>query len=375
MNDGIEAASWDVDFSSALRNRTGKYHVGMDVISALGPRVRQLRYGRFVCDTPPEGWRRVFVEKTARAELTLRRRWQGLGGRLRPDRPVIHVDPYTAVHYRLAPQDVVICHDMGPITHPELFASQAVRLYREAYERVAASRCTVVCVSAASRDAYREAFGAQNATPVIYNPLRMNLTQAHGEAVAGLPERFMLCVGSLGRRKNQGAVLRAYARSGLAKDGVGMVLCGPKEPGAEEVEALAADCPGVTQLAFVNDAQLRWLYAHAEGFVLMSLLEGFGVPVAEAMAAGVIPLVSTASVLEEVAGPGAISADPLDESDIARGLIELARMPETERDRRRAAFPQALSRFEPDRISQEWRTLADRLAASQAQAISVSKRA
>lgn len=168
MNDEIEAASWDVDFSAALRNRARKYHVGMNVISALEPRVRQLRYGRFVCDTPPEGWCRVFVERP-RAVLTLRWRCQGLGGRLRPDRPVIHVDPYTAVHYRLAPQDVLICHDMGPITHPELFASQAVRLNGVVYERVAASRCTVVSVSAASWDAYREAFGARNATPVIYN--------------------------------------------------------------------------------------------------------------------------------------------------------------------------------------------------------------
>jgi glycosyltransferase involved in cell wall biosynthesis len=68
--------------------------------------------------------------------------------------------------------------------------------------------------------------------------------------------------------------------------------CGGPEPGFDAVIEAAGKMPGVILPGYVNDNQLRWLYTHASGFVLPSLLEGFGLPAAEAISYGLIPLLS-----------------------------------------------------------------------------------
>src|SRR5262245_3630174 len=82
---------------------------------------------------------------------------------------------------------------------------------------------------------------------------------------------------------------------------------------------------------YVNDSQLRTLYKNAQGFVLVSLLEGFGLPAAEAICYGHVPLLSAGGELEEVAGDGALYVDPLDISDIVGGMRRIASMTAGER--------------------------------------------
>ncbi len=359
MDKSPACAAWDIDFSLALRNRTGKYFVGRDVIEAAGPRVRTIRYGRYVLSAPPTGGLRRLVELSARLEQALRRRIPALGAGLRSGRPVLHLDPYTAVLYRVGPADLVLCHDMGPITHPELFDPNAVRLYLDAYARIVEGGCGMVFVSAASRDAFAALYGAMPQMKVIYPPLRAGLSGAAPEPVAGVRQPYLLTVGSIGCRKNQAASIRAFASSSLAKEGIGYVLCGSREPGAAAVEELAQVTPGVRLLPYVSDGELAWLYRNASGFVLASRLEGFGVPVVEAIANGLVPLISKDSVLEEVAGPAALTADPTSEVEIARGLRTLAEMGKDQRERRVRELSRSLERFNPEAFRTHWQVLLD----------------
>ena len=99
--------------------------------------------------------------------------------------------------------------------------------------------------------------------------------------------------------------------------------------------AAAAAAAGVQLLSYVSDAELIWLYDNALGFVLVSKLEGFGVPVAEAIARGLIPIVSKNSVLEEVSGPSALKADPNDVEEIALRMRQLVTMTAADREDRK----------------------------------------
>jgi glycosyltransferase involved in cell wall biosynthesis len=63
---------------------------------------------------------------------------------------------------------------------------------------------------------------------------------------------------------------------------------------------------------YVNDEDLRTLYASASMFVFPSFYEGFGLPVMEALASGCPVIASSAAALKEVAGPAAIFVDPND---------------------------------------------------------------
>jgi glycosyltransferase involved in cell wall biosynthesis len=154
--------------------------------------------------------------------------------------------------------------------------------------------------------------------------------------------------------------IAAYARSGLHAQGVQYVLCGaPEEPGHDDACAAAARTPGVIRFPYVSDTELSWLYGNASGFVLASQLEGFGMPVAEAIAYGLVPAVSAASVLEEVAGNGGLFFDPNDEEAIAACMISLVDMSKQEREARSTAMSEHIRKFEKATFLSEWRSVLE----------------
>jgi glycosyltransferase involved in cell wall biosynthesis len=75
---------------------------------------------------------------------------------------------------------------------------------------------------------------------------------------------------------------------------------------------------------YVEPADLPRWYAAATVFALPSHYEGFGLPVAEAMASGTPVITSTTSSLPEVAGEAALLVDPAAPVDIARAILQLA---------------------------------------------------
>lgn len=79
-------------------------------------------------------------------------------------------------------------------------------------------------------------------------------------------------------------------------------------------------------LDYVDFADLPTLYANSLSLVFPSLYEGFGLPILEAYSAGTLVLTSNASSLPEVAGEEGIYVNPLDVSDIARGLAEVVKI-------------------------------------------------
>jgi glycosyltransferase involved in cell wall biosynthesis len=351
----------DVDFSLAIYNRTGKYFVGRDILEDLGERVGSVYYWRLAADRPPVGLRAKLLGRALAVEDRVRARYgDSTVAAFRSRRPMLHMDPSTVVHAALRASDIVLCHDLGPLTHPELFAPAVGDLYRRAYAVVSGADARMVFVSQASMDAYRDLYGDNSDMRVIYPAIRAEIG-GQGAPVA-IPGPFLLTVGSVGNRKNQAASIAAFARSGLHQSGVSYVICGAREPGADAVAALAAATPGVILLPYVTDAELQWLYGAAAGFVLMSRLEGFGVPVAEAIARGLVPLVTADSVLEEVAGDGALTAPCHDLEAIAAQMNRLVALTPSERAERQQRLSQSIARFSREAFARAWSTLIDETA-------------
>src|SRR5207244_1385557 len=98
----------------------------------------------------------------------------------------------------------------------------------------------------------------------------------------------------------------------------------------------------VARLGYLPDAELASLYRGARALAYPSLLEGFGFPPLEAMAAGVPVLCGDIPVLREVAGDAALFADPTDEAALSVALRDIAKDADLrarliERGRERAA--------------------------------------
>ena len=219
---------------------------------------------------------------------------------------------------------VVTVHDLAFVHEPGRFTRQGARVMERSLEVVRRQARLVITSSAASRDDLI-AHGVDSSRIRIV-PLGVDATPAPADHVARvrrelrLPERFVLFVGTLEPRKN----LRRLVAAMAAADGdrLPLVVAGPAGWGdAAPVDVGRAD---VRFVGFVSPADLPGLYAAATVFAYPSELEGFGLPVAEAMAQGAPVVTSAGRSTEEVAGGAAVLVDPLDVDSIRAGIVEAA---------------------------------------------------
>jgi glycosyltransferase involved in cell wall biosynthesis len=359
----------DCDFTLALNNRTGKYFFCSDMIGASADLISRHFYWRFDFSKPPQRTLARLLGRLALMEVTFRARFPRaytFFKAISHTRPMLFTDPRECVLYQLNPYDVVLCHDMGPITHPDLYAPGVEKVYTLAFMRILEARPHLMFVSEASKNDFVRLYGSDFPTlQVVHPPIRSGLDHIEAKAIPDFPANFLLTVGSIGTRKNQLRSIKAFALSGLAHEGYAYVVCGGPEPGADEVKALAETTPGVIICGYVSDNELRWLYRNSRGFVAPSLLEGFGLPVAEAIRNGLIPLVGHGGALHEVTGDSAILVDPLDISDIAAGLRALVSIDSDDRERRLADLKRSIGRFSPDAAISAWRTVLRQALAAQ----------
>jgi glycosyltransferase involved in cell wall biosynthesis len=119
---------------------------------------------------------------------------------------------------------------------------------------------------------------------------------------------FILLPGGLSYRKNADVALAAWPRLHQLHPDLLLVVAGQCDPAyAAQAEAIG---PTILMAGFVSDDTLCSLYHAARLVWFPSLYEGFGIPVAEAMACGAAIVASASSSIPEVAGDGALLADP-----------------------------------------------------------------
>lgn len=223
---------------------------------------------------------------------------------------------------------VVTIHDLSFIQFPHLFRP-ANRLYLTVMTRLSAQRARrFIAVSDHTASESVHLLGIPRARiDVVYHgvdssfkPLPKATVEAFRQRM-GLPQRFVLCVGTLEPRKNHIRLAEAFAR--LRYDDAKLVLVGGRGWLYEElfakVEALDMS-DDIVFAGYVTYEDLPLWYNAATTFAYPSLYEGFGMPVLEAQACGTPVMTSTASSLPEAAGDGALMVDANDVNAIAAGL-------------------------------------------------------
>jgi glycosyltransferase involved in cell wall biosynthesis len=353
----------EIEFSLALNSRTGRYFVCRDMIEDTADLIGAVRYWRMSGPVTPEGLSAQVLGKLAAWECKARANshwFDSLVPRMRRENPVVFTDPLQVLMYRMKSQDVVICHDMGPVSHPELYAPGAENQYRRLFAEMASVCPHMIFVSESSKREYERLYGrSYNSCRVVHPAIRLEVMDGPLEAIPGIAPPFLLTVGSLGIRKNQLRSIQAFAASGLRSQGFGYVVSGGHETGYEAIRELAAKTHSIYLTDYVNEKQLRWLYANAAGFVLPSLLEGFGFPAAEAIVRGVIPLVSRGGALNEITGDAAVLVDPLSVTSIAAGMIAIASLTEEARACKLAALRRHISEITRPAAREGWRSVLE----------------
>ncbi|MBN1249700.1 MAG: glycosyltransferase family 4 protein [Anaerolineae bacterium] len=265
-------------------------------------------------------WRRILWEQLA-LPAVLRR----LGADL------LHGPAFAGPLITACPQ-VITVHDLSFLRHPEFFRA-ANRVYLRAITGPSCRRAAaVIAVSEFTARETVALLGVQaDRVTRVYHGVAPRFRPLPEEEVAafrahkGLPERFILFLGTLEPRKNLLQLIRAYSR--LNDSTLHLVLAGAQgwyyEDIYAEVQRLGLEShvhfPG-----FVSVEEQPFWYNAAHVFAYVSTYEGFGMPVLEALACGVPAVTASTTALPEAGGAGALAVPPDDVAALADGLHQVA---------------------------------------------------
>ena len=242
---------------------------------------------------------------------------------------------------------IITIHDLFFLKQPEMTEAEIRRDYVPLVRDHARRADGVICVSEYTASEARLLLEVPpNRIAVIPNGVDpVYRVTPPPEAIAAvldrrkLPRGAILYVGTEEKRKN--LINLAMAYMGLARRRKAippLVLVGP---GSEWVHGGTIVGPQILATGYLETAEIRALMAVSSMLVLPSLEEGFGLPVAEAMAAGLPVVCSRGSALEEVAGGAATLVDPLNTKSIADGIERVLDDGRAADEQRRAGLEQS----------------------------------
>jgi glycosyltransferase involved in cell wall biosynthesis len=215
-------------------------------------------------------------------------------------------------------RSVATFHDLfvmsGEYSTPE-FRARFTEQARDAAERADA----IIAVSEFTRSQVISLLGVE--------PSRVHVVQ-HGIRRLDFPrvverQKVILNVGAIQTRKNIARLVEAFE---AVDPSWRLVLAGSAGFGSAEILARIEASPArgrITVTGYIPPEELAGWYAKASIFAFPSLDEGFGMPVLEAMAAGVPVVTSNRSALPEVAGDAAMLVDPENTEELAEAMHDL----------------------------------------------------
>src|SRR5258706_2912182 len=209
---------------------------------------------------------------------------------------------------------VTVFHDLQHKRHPQYFRWFDLPFWRFfLWASVQRSR-RLIAVSGATRDDLQRYYRVD--AQVIHHGVEPQFFEI---AERRQPKDYLLCASTSHPHKNLERLFRVHREmSGLPP----LVITGVRGFAAAEVEKLAGNSVRINGL--VPREELYELFCGARGFIYPSTFEGFGMPVLEAMAAGVSVSCSGIPPLREIAGPTVHYFDPSSDRELGAALQRLA---------------------------------------------------
>jgi glycosyltransferase involved in cell wall biosynthesis len=280
--------------------------VGIDTTPLLQTRAGTARYLRGLLDNLPVALKHVSFPATSRMRtLAADAFWYP---RLTVEGvDVLHCPTFRGPFSSRVPL-VVTVHDLAVLRRPQWFNAWTRAYSRHAVPRVVQAASAVIAVSEFTKRELIWMLDVPEAKIHVVPNAVEDVFAPDGPRAEG---DYVLAVGTLEPRKNLPRI--AAAVEGELRV-VGAAGWGGVEPPAN-----------VTRLGQVSDEELAALYRGARCLVYASLYEGFGIPVAEALACGCPIVTSANSAMAEVAGEDATYVDPTDVASIRDGIARAFR--------------------------------------------------
>lgn len=262
------------------------------------------------------------------------RLWTFIGLPLAVNRERLDV-MYSPTHYIprfITVPRVMAIMDLSYLKFPQLFKAKDLYQLRHWTAYSASHAGKIMTISEASKNDIIKEYHVQADNVIVTYP---GFTMNHATTTSltyRVSRNFILSVGTIQPRKNYERLIEAFSiflkQNRQKFSDLQLVIVGKKGWLYEDILS-APEKYGVAKqvkfLDFVPDSDLPFFYTHALCFALPSLYEGFGLPVAEAMAYKCPVVVSNVSSLPEIAGKAGIYVDADSAASIAAGLLTAVR--------------------------------------------------
>lgn len=222
--------------------------------------------------------------------------------------------------HKTGARTVVTIHDLIFLRYPEYYPSPDRHIYTLKFRHACKAADTIIATSQATKTDIVNHFGTdpkkiavvyQTCDPVFRLSAPAEKT-AEVKKKYGLPDKFILYLGTIEKRKNALSLIKAYFDQQIDMP---LVIAGRPTKYMAEINHYLATQQNTSRILFrhaVETADLPALYQLASLFVYPSVFEGFGIPILEALYSGIPVITSTGSCFSETGGNAALYCDPYD---------------------------------------------------------------
>ena len=232
------------------------------------------------------------------------------------------------------PQLAVI-HDINFVHRPKDLPWLKAKYYNHYFKKFARVARRIATVSYYSKEDITHSFKvADNKIDVVYNGVNPGFTPTSAENQKKTREKYagghnyFLFVGALNPRKNIGGLLKAFdAFKSLDKKDIKLVIVGGQMHKTGEMHEIYKNMHFKNDVIFtgrISTPDLHAVLGAATALTFVPFFEGFGIPVVEAMSAGVPVICSNTTSLPEVGGEAVLYADPVKTNQIAEAMLKIS---------------------------------------------------
>jgi glycosyltransferase involved in cell wall biosynthesis len=223
---------------------------------------------------------------------------------------------------------VVTIHDLIFLRYPQYYKPADRKIYEIKFRNACKNADKVIAISEQTKRDIIHYFGTdETKIEVVYQSCDPSFAQKntleHLNTIRSkyhLPEKFLLNVGTIEDRKNLMLIVKALSE---IPEEIKLVVIGKETPYAEKVKEYLSTHQLESRVLFLKDipfSDLPAIYRLAEIFIYPSEFEGFGIPILEALNAGVPVIAATGSCLEEAGGPSSLYVAPTDHKALAKAV-------------------------------------------------------
>ncbi len=225
-------------------------------------------------------------------------------------------------------RSVVTIHDLIFLRYPQYYKLADRKIYEAKFRYACKHAHRIVAISEQTKKDICTYFNTpeekievvyQSCDPAFMQQQRPEELQQVKERY-GLPDQYLLSVGTIEERKNLMLIVQAMT---LLPASTRLVVVGKGGAYLEKVKSFLAQhqiADRVILLENIPFTELPAIYQLAQLFIYPSEFEGFGIPILEALYAGLPVIAATGSCLEEAGGPGSIYVHPRDKEGLAEAI-------------------------------------------------------